>query len=116
MEERIMRNILTTSMLAAAALSLSACGGEAAEGETLADTGGAATADAPAGESVAAASGIDFGDDASRWSNDGECDDPRFQGPGMTATPLLEDDILHDATDCREAFERGELELAAAAK
>ena len=65
---------------------------------------------------MAAASGVDFGDDASRWSNDGECDDPRFQGPGMTATPLLEEDIMHDATDCREAFERGELELAATGK
>ena len=111
-----MRNFLSLPMLAAVAFTLSACGGDAAEEEGTADGAETATADAPAGEAVAAASGVDFGDDASRWSNDGECDDPRFQGPGMTATPLLEEDIMHDATDCREAFERGELELAATGK
>ncbi|MBZ8135013.1 hypothetical protein CLD20_17185 [Afifella sp. IM 167] len=52
---------------------------------------------------------IDFGDDASRWSKDGECDDPRFSGPGMTATPLLNDDILHDATDCKQAYDAGRI-------
>ncbi|WP_242494407.1 hypothetical protein [Loktanella sp. IMCC34160] len=59
----------------------------------------------------AQAQSIDFGDDASRWSNDGECDDPRFEGPGMTNTPLLDADIGHDATDCRAAFEAGRLSL-----
>jgi hypothetical protein len=53
----------------------------------------------------------DFGDDDGDWSNDGECDDPRFTGEGMTATKLLQDDILHDATDCRAAFEAGTIEL-----
>lgn len=47
---------------------------------------------------------INFGDDAGTWSNDQECGDPRFSGPGMTATELFEEDILHDATDCREVF------------
>lgn len=61
--------------------------------------------------SAAAAATIDFGDDASEWANDFECDDPRFQGPGMTATPLLDSDIRHDATDCRTAFEQGRLQL-----
>lgn len=55
--------------------------------------------------------GIDFGDDSSQWSNDGECDDKRFQGPGMTSTPLLDEDIMHDATDCRSAYEAGNLTL-----
>ncbi|TIX51924.1 hypothetical protein [Alteraurantiacibacter aquimixticola] len=54
---------------------------------------------------------VDFGDDNGDYSNDSECDDPRFEGPGMTATPLLDEDIRHDATDCRTAFERGELQL-----
>ncbi len=54
----------------------------------------------------------DFGDDASDWSNDGECDDPRFNGAGMTDTTLLEDDILHDAADCRAAWTSGEISLA----
>ncbi|MEO1637990.1 MAG: hypothetical protein AAFU41_01925 [Pseudomonadota bacterium] len=57
------------------------------------------------------AQSVDFGDDSSQWSNDGECDDPRFEGPGMTATPLLDEDILSDATDCRTAFEAGLLVL-----
>ena len=51
----------------------------------------------------------DFGDDSGDYTNDAECDDPRFQGPGMTATVLLEDDVRADATDCREAWERGDL-------
>ncbi len=57
------------------------------------------------------AQSIDFGDDNGDWSNDGECDDPRFQGPGMTSTPLLSSDILHDATDCKVAYEAGLLTL-----
>lgn len=61
----------------------------------------------------AAAQQIDFGDDASMWANDGQCDDKRFSGPGMTPTILLDSDIGHDATDCRTAFEAGLLELAA---
>lgn len=54
---------------------------------------------------------IDFGDDSSNYARDGECDDPRFEGPGMTTTPLLDDDIRADATDCRTAFEAGRIRL-----
>lgn len=53
----------------------------------------------------------EFGDDASEWANDDECDDPRFSGDGMTNTELLEDDLFHDATDCRKAWRDGELML-----
>ena len=52
----------------------------------------------------------DFGDDASDFANDGECDDPRFKGPGM-ATKLLSSDILHDARDCETAWDNGDIEL-----
>lgn len=52
---------------------------------------------------------LDFGDDSGEWSRDGECDDPRFEGPGMTTTPLLADDIKKDASDCRRAYENGDL-------
>ncbi len=55
--------------------------------------------------------GVEFGDDASQWANDGECDDPRFTGPGMTSTPLLDEDTRHDASDCRRAFEAGQIRL-----
>ena len=52
-----------------------------------------------------------FGDDSSDWADDGECDDPRFVGPGMTRTMLLDEDAHADATDCREAFEAGRVRL-----
>jgi hypothetical protein len=55
---------------------------------------------------------IDFGTDTSQWSNDGECDDPRFTGPGMTTTTLLDADIRADATDCKTAFDAGSITLA----
>jgi len=58
-----------------------------------------------------AAQNIDFGDDASQFARDGECDDSRFEGSGMTDTLLLESDISHDATDCRVAFEQDRLRL-----
>ncbi|GAA4644153.1 hypothetical protein GCM10023115_21130 [Pontixanthobacter gangjinensis] len=54
---------------------------------------------------------VDFGDDSSEWAIDGECDDPRFTGPGMTTTPLLDSDIRADATDCKTAFDQGRIEL-----
>lgn len=54
---------------------------------------------------------IDFGDDEGEYANDGECDDLRFIGSGMTATGLIQDDIMHDATDCRTAYEAGKLKL-----
>lgn len=57
--------------------------------------------------------GIDFGDDAAVWSNDGECDDKRFRGAGMTSTVLLDEDIGHDASDCLGAWQAGELTLYA---
>ena len=54
--------------------------------------------------------GVEFGDDAGNWANDGECDDPRFEGEG-SASALLNADRLHDATDCRTLFERGLVRL-----
>jgi hypothetical protein len=54
---------------------------------------------------------VDFGTDSSQWAFDGECDDPRFVGPGMTQTTLLDTDILADATDCRNAYEAGTIRV-----
>jgi hypothetical protein len=62
-----------------------------------------------AGGATAAAAAPDFGDDSSQFSKDGECDDMRFAGAGMTSTPLLDQDIKHDASDCRSAFEQNRL-------
>ena len=53
---------------------------------------------------------IDFGDDSSTWANDGECDDPRFTGPGSAST-LLDEDLGRDATDCSELFQQGQIQL-----
>ena len=52
----------------------------------------------------------DFGADTSPWANDGECDDPRFTGPGMAAT-TLDTDRMADATDCQAAFQAGTVQL-----
>jgi len=57
---------------------------------------------------------IDFGDDSSTWSGDGECDDPRFTGTGM-ASFTDESDLLHDATDCRTLYAAGSIQLLAEA-
>ena len=81
---------LRSSLLAAVAvLTLAACsqltGGddEAAADDTkrvaLADTEGA-------GGKAAADAAPDFGDDSGNYSKDGECDDMRFAGAGMTST------------------------------
>jgi hypothetical protein len=52
----------------------------------------------------------DFGDNTSRWADDGECDDPRFEGAGAADT-LLEVDRGHDAADCRTLFIAGRITL-----
>ncbi|MCI5106038.1 MAG: caspase family protein, partial [Pseudomonadales bacterium] len=59
-----------------------------------------------------AVSSIDFGDDSSTWANDGECDDPRFQGDGMASTTVAAD-IRRDASDCRSLFQQGSIQLLA---
>lgn len=51
-----------------------------------------------------------FGDDRSKWANDGECDDPRFEGAGSAIT-LLDADQAHDASDCERLFEQGRIVL-----
>ena len=54
--------------------------------------------------------GIEWGDNSSRWANDGECDDPRFSGPGRSG--LMNDThLLSDANDCRRLFEQGQIWL-----
>ena len=58
----------------------------------------------------ASAQSIDFGNDASEWSKDGECDDRRFRGSAM-ASGLDRDDVGKDATDCRRGIEMGQLKV-----
>ncbi len=68
----------------------------------------------PSSAAASTSQPVDFGDDASQFAKDGECDDKRFSGSGMTNTPLLDSDIRHDATDCRTAFDQKRLTLASA--
>lgn len=67
------------------------------------------TTDTPAATAAPTAD-IDFGDDSSQWAKDGECDDPRFTGTG-SASELVDEDILKDATDCKAAFDAGTVTL-----
>lgn len=53
---------------------------------------------------------IPFGDNASEWANDGECDDPRFESRSMHSI-LLPSDLGHDASDCQAACEKGRIFL-----
>jgi len=57
----------------------------------------------------ALAQDIAYGDDASEWANDGECDDRRFGGSAMSAVLLLEN-VGHDATDCRNLVDSGAIQ------
>ncbi len=49
---------------------------------------------------------IDFGNNSSEFANDGDCDDPRFTGPG-TFSVMLGDDEKADANDCRQLCASG---------
>lgn len=89
-------------LVIAAVLGLAACGIEASDRAEL--TQADLDARTPS-------SNVDFGDDSGDWTHDGECDDPRFRGPGMTSAPVVEEDRFADASDCREAYERGDLAL-----
>ena len=64
----------------------------------------------PAPSRSAPTGGVDFGDNSSIYANDGECDDPRFEGAGMAAVSF-DDDIRRDANDCRAAFQAGTITL-----
>lgn len=63
---------------------------------------------------VVDSTGVNFGDNSSMFANDGECDDPRFDGPGAAAS-ASEDDEMRDADDCRNMFESGQVTLTAGA-
>ncbi len=65
---------------------------------------------------AAPAADIDFGNDTSDWANDGECDDNRFEGPGMAAPPTSPDHVGKDASDCRAAMAAGQLTYVADAR
>ncbi len=65
-------------------------------------------------EAVVDSSGVNFGDNSGMFADDGECDDPRFEGPGAAAFTSQASE-LRDASDCRSLFEAGRVSLAAGA-
>ena len=54
---------------------------------------------------------IDFGDDTGSFARDGDCDDPRFQGIGMSLPSGVSGEHGHDATDCRLQYDAGRISL-----
>lgn len=50
-----------------------------------------------------------YGDDKSAFANNGECDDIRFVSQNSAKMVYIAEDIGHDASDCRAAFEAGEV-------
>ncbi|WP_136253972.1 hypothetical protein [Onishia niordana] len=62
------------------------------------------------GDTINSSSDIQWGDNTSQWSNDGECDDPRFAGPGVHDLNL-DEDRYHDAIDCQRLYEQGQIYL-----
>jgi len=62
----------------------------------------------PRGGGGGGGGGINFGDDSGGFPFDGECDDPRFSGPGMAASAsLTSSNNFRDASDCRSLFNAG---------
>ena len=53
---------------------------------------------------------IEYGDDSGSYANDGACDDARFKSDGDDWS-YQRSHVLRDATDCKAAFESGEITL-----
>lgn len=66
--------------------------------------------DRDAAQAATQCTSIVFGDNSSDYARDGECDDPRFQGPG-TSSVQAGGDIARDAEDCRSACDAGQVFL-----
>ena len=85
-------------------------GSDASDCMSLFNEGRISLVDPVRGQQVTQCDAIDFGNDTSEWAKDGECDDPRFDGLG-SASVIMRDDLLRDATDCRSACTRGSIWL-----
>lgn len=63
-----------------------------------------------AGQAQLSADQIAWGDDTGQYANDAACDDARFH-PDGDDWDYKRTHVLHDATDCREQYKRGEIVL-----
>ena len=73
--------------------------------------GSTANAPADAGHPTADWS-IDFGDDSGEFAREGECDDPRFEGDGMSLPSGVFGERGRDAADCRQLHDEGRIRLS----
>ena len=83
---------------------------DATDCRKLFDLGLVQVASESAGRAATNCAAIDFGNNSSEWSKDGECDDPRFDGPGSNGAANWED-LLGDATDCKRRCVQGKIWL-----
>lgn len=102
------RRFVGTGM--AASLNNDHIGHDRKDCQRLFDAGMIAPVDAATGQAATQCTAIDFGDNSSEWSDDGECDDARFDGPGTHSIISLKD-VRADANDCKSQCERGRIWL-----
>lgn len=88
---------------------------DATDCKTLFDAGMIKLVSEAAGRAATQCDAIEYGKNTSDWANDGECDDPRFDGPGVDSIILM-DDLLADARDCRQQCNKGNAWLRTAAE
>ncbi len=79
---------------------------DATDCRTLFNSGRVELVSVAAGKAATQCDAIRYGDDTSEWANDGECDDPRFMGPGASSI-MLASDLFKDAKDCRATCDAG---------
>ena len=94
----------------AASLEGESLGADAADCEALFNEGKIKLWDINAAREATMCNAIEFGNDTNDFAQDGECDDPRFEG-FESALSLLADDAGTDATDCRKLCEFGRIFL-----
>lgn len=83
-------------------------GGDASDCQLLFEKGWVVLWDEAKAQAATQCDAIDFGDNSSDWAKDGECDDPRFEGPGSTGI-LNASDLYGDRSDCMKACNAGQL-------
>ena len=94
----------------AAALSWTNVGKDATDCRALFEAGSIHLWDFAEARAATQCPAINFGDDASDYPNDGECDDRRFEGLSA-ASGIGPDAVGHDATDCSTACAFGTVAL-----
>lgn len=88
----------------AASLSGENLGGDAADCQSLFEAGEIKLWDINEARAATICNEIEFGNDTNDFAQDGECDDPRFEG-FESALSVIADDEGTDATDCRKLCE-----------